>query len=914
MGVTPPDVADLKLHLFGAPRMEADGEPVSFDTRKAFALLAYLALHEPQHRDILGTLLWPDQDATHARGALRRTLSAVKKPLADDALVATRDLVGLVPGSIWVDVVEFRSAVEQGDCERAAALHIDEFLSGFALNGAPAFDDWIVVERESLRRAAARCLATLGRAALADGDHEKALAHLRRWLSLDPLDESAHRSLIEAYVATGDRAAALRQYDACVRVLEEELAVAPLEETTALYESIKGGTVSVPRSRTRSIAVSIPFVGRSAEVQRILDAIGEAAIRTIVVEGEAGIGKSAVLDEVVRRTEAVCHEVRCHEEEKDQAFGVAARILRGLIEESSTRSVRALEDGPTVQAARLVPEIRTLRPDLPEAGALSDPGARTAFFEGVWQVLLALTGNEPTLLIVDDAHWLDEGSFELIAFGLRRADLGAFQIALAWRSEEVTRNHALRRLVDDLTRTTGALGLSLSRLQRSDVEVLVDAAAPNEGDVLAAALFEESEGVPFFIVEYLRAHLAGEPPTGGVEGFVRSQVARLTPLAGQVLSAGSVLGRSTDLDLLREVAGRNEDEIADAVEELTDRHLLVERTEGYDFAHEKVRQVVYSDISLARRRLLHGRAHAHLLRVVAQRPETRALAAYHARQAGRRAEAADQYFQAGLHALTVGANVDALGQLETALELGPSDIAETLVAIGDAQTLLGRYGDALSSYREALAQSTQGWKVEHKLGRLYLRRGEAAPAMEHLRAALGAVPADQLAQRARIAADLALALRSVNEPDEARTAASAALEDAVQADDAAAVAQARNILGLLEPDPDLALAHLRQSEEAARSVADTGTRIAALNNISLAHRRRQDVPEAIQVAEQALELCSRRGDIHREAALHNNLADAFHELGQEERSREHARAAAGLFAQVGEPGVMSPEIWKLVEW
>ena len=870
----------------------------------------------------MGGLLWPDQDAAHARGALRRTLSAVKKSVPDEAIVATRDLVGVKPGSLWVDVAEFRQAVDAAETdpealERAASLYHDDFLAGFALRATPEFDDWIAIERENLRRDAIRCLARLGTRSVEAGSVDEGLAYMRRWVALDPLDETAHRTLIETYLAAGDRAAALRQYEECVRVLDEELAVAPLEETTALYESIRSGSgvrPAVQPSSTREDAPDIPFVGRSAELQSSVSALEDEATRLVAVEGEAGIGKSALLDLIAERSRVPSLEVRCHEEERDQAFGAIARLLRAIVEESSTRAVAALADETALEAARLVPEIRSLHTELAEAVPLSDPGARTTFFEGVWDAVIALRGERPTLVVIDDIHWLDDGSFEALAFGLRRDDLGSIKLAVSWRTEEVEPSHRLRRFVADLDRSGGVLHMVLPRLERAEVVHLVAAAAPDSEPTLADTLYEESEGVPFFVVEYLRSQASATDPSGGIEGFVRSQVARLSPVAQQVLTAASVLGRSSDLDLLRAVAGRNDDETVEAIEELAGRHMLLERTEGYDFAHEKVRQVVYGDASLARVRLLHGRAHEHLLKTLSQRPETRALAAYHALRAGRDPEAAEHYHLAGEHARGLGANVDALSHFQNALALGYPDVAGLHEAIGDVQTLLGRYGDALSSYRSAVARSAEVWKLEHKLGRLYVRRGEPGPALAHLQTALDDAPEEKSADRARISADLALALHLDGRPDEARAAAERALGDATEMGDPVAVAQAHNILGLLESDPNKALAHLRDSEQAARAVADTGTRIAALNNMALVHRKKNESSEAIEAAEQALELCIRRGDVHRQAALHNNLADAFHDMGDEPSSRKHARAAAALFAQVGEPGVMSPEIWKLVEW
>ena len=150
----------IRLLLLGSPRIEVDGAAIEVDTRKATALLAYLAVTGETHRrDALAALLWPDADETHARAALRRTLSALNKALAGEGLRIGREAVGLDSDSeIWVDVVRLRALLSQSEAHphatddvcsmcivaltEAADLYRGDFLAGFSLRDSPSFDDW----------------------------------------------------------------------------------------------------------------------------------------------------------------------------------------------------------------------------------------------------------------------------------------------------------------------------------------------------------------------------------------------------------------------------------------------------------------------------------------------------------------------------------------------------------------------------------------------------------------------------------------------------------------------------------------------------------------------------------------------------------------------------------------------------
>ncbi|MGH2379052.1 MAG: tetratricopeptide repeat protein, partial [Candidatus Limnocylindria bacterium] len=221
---------------------EKGGRAVEFETRKAVAILAYLALEGgTQPRDRLAAMLWPDADEERARASLRRTLSPLRTELGDDVLVADTVSVRLGTDAVATDVDRFRSLLHEGKLGEAVALYRDDLLAGFSLKDSPQFDEWQAARSEDLRGELRAALTRLSAEAAGSGDFRGAVLQMRRLLEIDPLDELAHRELMRIYAQSGDRAAAMRQYRECARVLDSELGVAPMLETKDLYERIRSG-------------------------------------------------------------------------------------------------------------------------------------------------------------------------------------------------------------------------------------------------------------------------------------------------------------------------------------------------------------------------------------------------------------------------------------------------------------------------------------------------------------------------------------------------------------------------------------------------------------------------------------------------------------------------------------------------
>lgn len=977
MDVESADDMQLRLQLLGPPLVQVGKHPLEVDTRKATALLIYLAVTgEIQRRESLATLFWPESDAAHAKAALRRTLSALRKALAGQWLNSDRELVSLQAD--WLDCTVFAELVaatrthdhpaDQG-CDlcidpltQAAELYRGNFLEGFTLPDSPDFDDWQYFHQLSYQRQLSEALQRLSTAHQDRGDFGLADEYANRLLSLDPLNEAAHRMLMWVYARSGRRQLALRQYQECVRVLQEELGAPPLDETFDLNERIKAGELeAVGREVTDGLASSgrsgegtglalatgggwgaeggeLPLIGRERELAELhawYQAVDHAP-RVLFVEGELGVGKSRLVHEFIQTLPGAgvrTLQARCYPDEATYAYRPWVDALRsGLKSVEIEARLRPLPKTWLSEAARLLPELGQHYPQAQDpTQASSSTSGQDRFLESLAQIVAAmLHSTQPGLIYLDDLHWADEASLDLLTYLMRHgSDMQALVVA-GWRTEGLVGEQQLRTFMRRLPqRRTGSI--HLQRLDREQVSELASRAGLAKS-VSEENLYRETEGLPFFVSEYIRAVQSMDRESEwGIPTSIRQAIeTRLDALSGtgkQLLSTAAVIGRSFEFETLRMVSGRSQEETVAGIEELIGAGSIREFQSNsptlgpsYDFTHEKLREVALETTTQARQRLLHARAAEALARLQGNR-QTGMLAAriaHHLLRAGDEPAAAERYLQAAEHARSLYANEQALAHYRSALALGLADQAGLHLAIGDMLTLTGRYPEAVQNFEAAIAlqpdQTTAG--IEHKLGLVYERWGRWERAQTHLAAAAEA--ATTAAEQAHIYADWSLNAHRQGQQEPARQLIQRALEQAEAADDLRALAQAHNILGILarsQGDAVSAREQLQQSLEYAGRLSDLNMRSAALNNLALALAQDGQLEAALDAAREALEICQSLGDRHRAAALHSNLADLLHQTGDEQQARRHLTQSAELFAAVGvDSGGFEPEIWKLVEW
>jgi DNA-binding SARP family transcriptional activator/tetratricopeptide (TPR) repeat protein len=1008
-------MTDLRLALLGPPVVLRDGLPVTFDTRKAVALLALLAVTGREHsREQLADLLWPEADSTKGRASLRRTLSVTAAAMGS-GLTISRSAVTLELASVEVDVREFEALVARADAaslERAVQLYRDDFLSGFVLRSCPDYEEWQASVSEGLRQALARGLQRLVAACIAEGDLERATAHARRWLQLDPLHEPAHQAVIRLHGWAGQRSAAMRQYRSLVRVLDRDLAVRPLPETTRLYDDVRAGRLEPPpapsvvrtaepaageaaaagvagaagaggiagASGVAEVAPEVsgaaagiwPLVGRDAELARLSAAWRATGTtgRVVAIAGQAGSGKTRLITEF--RTEAtqrpraaVVLAARCHDGETALPFVLAADLLRTAL------AVRpdlpgVLPAQTAAMAGRLVPALAAAHPDS-VAPALDSPVAVTRLYAAIADTLLAATGDgvadaqRPAgVIVVEDVQWADSSSLGLLAYLVRRLADWPLLLVLSWQAEQASRLRVLRTALTEAEDQSLGEMIEPGLLGPEAIGALLglDGMPRVEVDRLMA----ETRGLPMLVREYIEALRSTGDATGleqadwwppaSVRDLLRARLQTVSEPTRQLLTAAAVLGSDNDADLLRAVSGRGEDEIVEAIDEALARSLLTEipppaagAAPSYGFPYEALRRTAYESATLARRRLLHGRAADILTRRHERDPaKTRAATiADHLQLAGRDAEAAQWWWRAAQVARELYAHTEAYAYLVRALALGYPQLPGR-IALGEVLVVLGRYREALAEFETAAALAGAGVgdedgagdeteageqtgdgdgdeavlaSIEHKLADVHHRLGDWDLAEAHLAVVTELVAAAEPGRLARAEADRAVVAYRRGDTGQAAAFGQAALSSARAAADRGATAQALNVLGMLAArsgDSAAAETYLRDSLIEARKLPELGAAVAALNNLARLLAETGRINEALTVAAEALELGRELGDQHRVAALHTNMADLLHADGQGEAAMTHLKEAARRFASVDVGDAPRPEIWTLVEW
>lgn len=313
----------LRISTLGGLSIQLNGEPVGgFVSRKAEALLIYLALHPREHaRETLSNLLWDDLSQQQALSYLRTVLSSLQKQLAA-YLETTRHTVALNRESpLWIDVHELEQALQAADeqweqrghftrltagqLEAALSLFKGNFLEGFFVRDCREFEDWMRLKQEQIRGRVLGAFHRLSQHYLRQQTWNAGIQCAARALELDPLFEAGHRQMMMLLALSGQRAAALSQYQDCRRILQDELGVEPESETTAIYESIVAGKVAAPPGTSASTLPTFgtPFVNRPAEMETIREHLNQPDCRLLTLIGSGGVGKTRLALEYARQSQ-----------------------------------------------------------------------------------------------------------------------------------------------------------------------------------------------------------------------------------------------------------------------------------------------------------------------------------------------------------------------------------------------------------------------------------------------------------------------------------------------------------------------------------------------------------------------------------------------------------------------------------
>jgi DNA-binding SARP family transcriptional activator len=732
--------------------------PADFGGRKPKQLLEILLTERGRvlSKDRIADLLWPDEMPENASATIDTYISVLRRHLEPTTLHArdSRYIRRIRPGYLFdpseveVDVDSFQALMSEGqrarhdgDLERAG----DAFAAAIDLYRGSYLEDepqaaWAHGPRERLKRAYIDLLVAAAELAVAQGNFNQGSRLCERAIEHDAICEEVYRWAMLCSYALGRQDEALRTFQRCTKMLAQELGASPMPETEALQRRILQSVPVqqlladvLPAGRMgRADRLDLPFLGRQTELAALEDAWRATAqgVLLVMVEGDAGIGKSRLVTELLRRTALRCGQAKGTELERDLPFSGLATALASLLSSLSKQDAeRALAAAPAV--VELVPELAG-KVSLPAATALPPEAARIRLLDSVAAVLRAVA---PLVLFLDDLQWADPSTIQALGRILQRASDSPILLLIALRPAEAVGNAPVRHLVDT-ARSLGRLRtIRLEPLPRAALDPLLS------WGVDPVELWAATGGHPLFLSERLRAR-AGER----LDEAILSRCRAASSSAQHLLEAASVFGRAFRPGLLAAMLGCDEAAIVADIEELLSRRLLIEHAGELRYPHDLVRQTVYSSISAPRRETLHRQA----LRALEAEGAPMAELASHALAGGVWASVIQYATAAGNQALMFYANAEAAAHFTRALTMleahpglvEPAQLESLLIQRARALIVLSETAEALHSLEQARACAHSRGDVRaeaeaaHWMGLAHWAAWTPSRALPHARRAL----------------------------------------------------------------------------------------------------------------------------------------------------------------------------------
>jgi tetratricopeptide (TPR) repeat protein len=476
------------------------------------------------------------------------------------------------------------------------------------------------------------------------------------------------------------------------------------------------------------------FIGRERELAELGIALDEALDgrgRLVLLAGQPGIGKSrtaAELASTARRRGCQVLVGRCYEGEGAPAYWPWVQILRAYFRDCDPATLEGVRGPVGANIAQILPSLRERLPDLPPVPPLPPEQGRFLLFDSVTTFLTTAARRQPLVVILDDLHWADKASLLLLTFLVDELQDSQLLVIGTYRDEEVDGQHPLAASLGQLVRQDRCSRLPLSGLNEPDVArfiALTAGCVPSP--VLVAAVFRETEGNPFFIIEVVRllrtqGRLDDESCDNlsipdGVREVIGRRLRRLSEECNRLLALAAVVGREFNLPVLERVSGLARPHLLAVLEEALVARIITTPPQGsagrYRFAHALIRETLYEGLGTPRRGQLHRQIGEALeaLYVPAADPRLDEELAHHFFQgavSGGVEPAVTYAVRAARHAITVLAYDEAAGHYQRALQAlelaAPVDAGrrgELLVALGEAQVLAGATAQARLSFEHA---------------------------------------------------------------------------------------------------------------------------------------------------------------------------------------------------------------------
>ncbi|MCI0709255.1 MAG: AAA family ATPase, partial [Chloroflexi bacterium] len=626
------EVPPLKVYTLGRLEVYRGEEHIdesSWKWRKAKDMLLLLLL-APNHRMLKEKVLewlWPEQEPARASNNLHRTLFVLRRILQPDlekaadshyiwfeenCLILNSDAIA------FIDFIEFERLIQWGyrqgnnlhHFEDAYALYRGEFLPD------DLYEAWTITKRNNLESTYLQLIKHLARGYKKLAEYTKAIEFYQILVNLDSIDEEVHRELMRLYTQVGQRHRALQLYKKLCEELLNSFHATPSPETGILYDAILNNQLQFTEIETVPPTVASPsqlaptirqttIIGRDADKQQLHEFIQQAKHgqgTVVLVEGEAGIGKTCLVEEAAKQAQAIGFQVmygRIYEQEGSLPYSPFIEIIRAYLT-PQLQELLARQNRSLFQAlAYLLPELGDVAP--PNQSAVEMGQARQHLFDAISLVFLRQARENPLLFVLEDIHLASESTLQLLHYLARHIANAPILLVCTIREEAMRRGQPINRFYFGLQSNQLGQRLHLQRLSREDTELLCVALV---GDTisreLCQAIYQLTEGNPFFIRELVFALIQNRqitlqsnvwqldssaeiPIPANIQVVIGLRLEQMRPEAYQLAEMAAVVGEEFEHELLQLVTDWPNEKILDLLDDLFNLGIIKESGEGYRF-------------------------------------------------------------------------------------------------------------------------------------------------------------------------------------------------------------------------------------------------------------------------------------------------------------------------------------------
>ncbi len=598
----------IEIKLFGMPHIRRGGEEILFPYSKINAMIYYLAVNGSITRTEIAGLLWPEEDDIIAKKNLRNAIYQAKRCVGEEFILSPKkSLLELNPAlEISIDANEFAA-----DPEANLSLYDGEFLQGFFVKDSEQYDYWVMKMRSFYEEKYIAHAYHRLEEAIEEGHYENVEKSIHTLIGMDEYDERNVRLLMRFYAKTGRTGKVIETYFNLKQLLQDELGVSPDVETQAIYEeAINQIELSGHRRKKKTQF----FYGRFKEqalIEKSLQHIGEETNVSFLIQGEAGIGKSALLRNVLeeKTEDTIVLQAYCYQAEQMytlRPFSILIERLGAMLKEKNI----AL---PTFWAGtmhKLFPS-----PDGARKEMLFPEANESLNFDQLAKIVVdaikKLSEQSKVLIVFEDVQWMDDVSIQLLTTVMLRLEHRAMFLMTA----QPIGNQALSDAVATLGHYDLLDRIDLERFDREETEAMIREATKEELDAkMLDRIYRETEGNPFFITEVMQILNTSDADwlmTEKMKDAMKARFAYLSKPERDLVDQISLFYDEAPLSVLVDLTGRSESDIIGLLEHLERSNILLERTHDSDigirFTHVKLREYIYLNQPQSKRRVLHKR-------------------------------------------------------------------------------------------------------------------------------------------------------------------------------------------------------------------------------------------------------------------------------------------------------------------